>query len=90
MCCAVCLDGLEHNKEEGIIIYKRYDVLTLVLVVALLFTIWKLIEWFSKNTDVFCDSRRTPRAIITVFAIFISTSMFYLCLVYVFGLWMRS
>ncbi len=81
---------MERNTEGVIIIYKRYDFLTLMLVVALLFTIWKLIEWFSENTDVFHDRRRTPRAIITVFAIFIGTSMFYFCLVYVFGLWMRS
>ena len=71
-------------------IYKRYDIFTLMLVVALLFTIWKLIEWFSKNTDVFRDRRRTPRAIITVFAIFLGTSVFYFWLAYMFGLWMRS
>ena len=81
---------MERNEEGVIIIYKRYDFLTLMLVVALLFTIWKLIEWFSENTDVFHDRRRTPRAIITVFAIFIGTSMFYFFLVYVFGFWMRS
>ena len=88
-CCAGCLDELEHKYGGLVIIYKRYDFLALVLVVALLFTIWKLIEWISENTDVFHDRRRTPRAIITIFAIFIGTSMFYLCLVYVFGLWMR-
>ncbi len=61
-----------------------------MLVVALLFTIWKLIEWFSENTDVFHDRRREPRAIITVFVIFIVTSMFYFCLLYLFGFWIRS
>lgn len=70
-------------------IYKRYDFFTLVLVVAIVVTVWKLFEWFAHNTDVFQDRQRTPRAIITVMAIFLGTSMFYFWLAYMFSLWMR-
>jgi len=68
----------------------RYDFFTLMFVVALSFTIWKLIEWISKHTNIFHDRRRTPRAVITILAILLGTSAFYFWLAYLFGLWMWS
>lgn len=68
----------------------RYDVFTLIFVLALSFTIWKLIEWIAKHTDIFHDRRRAARPVITVLAILLGASVFYFWLAYLFGLWMRS